>query len=273
MPDDSSIDSDALEVARAVAAELAAEGAHAVWLAGSHARADAVSHARADAVSHSDIDIGVIAEPGDGPAYRLDRRDGHLLSVAWTTAEATRASFDDPAVLGAAVPGWRGAVLLHDPEGIAAALQREAQAWDWERLGDRPHRWVGEQVTGYAEEVHKLVAAMEAGDGWGAAVQRSALALRLAPILSVHHRILYDSEHSLWSLVSEAMGRRWADLQASALAARGEGLAESASAALRLYALAVAEVRPLLDERQSNVVEHALEIARAAIVPDDDDEE
>ena len=96
----------------------------AVWLAG--------SHARADAVSHSDIDIGVIAEPGDGPAYRLDRRDGHLLSVAWTTAEATRASFDDPAVLGAAVPGWRGAVLLHDPEGIAAALQREAQAWDWE---------------------------------------------------------------------------------------------------------------------------------------------
>ena len=81
------------------------------------------------------------------------------------------------------------------------------------------------------------------------------------------------AEHSLWSLVSEAMGRRWADLQASALAARGEGLAESASAALRLYALAVAEVRPLLDERQSNVVEHALEIARAAIVPDDDDEE
>ena len=48
---------------------------------------------------------------------------------------------------------------------------------------------------------------------------------------------------------------------------------KSASAALRLYALAVAEARPLLDDRQSKVVEHAIEIARTAIVPDDDDEE
>ena len=265
MRHDSSIDSDALEGARAVAAELAAEGAHAVWLAG--------SHARGDAGSHSDIDIGVIADPGDGPGYRLDRRGHYLLSVAWTTAEATRASFDDPAVLGAAVPEWRRAVLLHDPDGVAAELQREAGGWDWERLGDRPDRWVAEALTGYAEEVHKLVAAVGAGDGWGAAVQRSVLALRLALVLSVHHRILYDSENSLWSLVAEAMGRRWAGLQASALAARGEGLAESASAALRLYALAVGEVRPLLDERQSNVVEHAIEVARTAIVPDDDDEQ
>lgn len=146
MPRDSSIDSDVLEVARAVAADLAARGAHVVWLAG--------SHARGDAGSHSDIDIGVIAGPGEGPGYRLDRR-GHYL---------------------------------------------------------------------------------------------------------------------LWSLVAEALGRRWAGLQASALAARGEGLAESASAALRLYALAVTEVRPLLDERQSNVVEHAIEIARTVVVPDDDEE-
>lgn len=265
MAGEPSLDSAALAVARTVAAELAARGAHAVWVAG--------SHARGEATVHSDIDLGVIAGPGDGPGYRLHRRDGYLISVAWTTAEATRASFDDPAVLGAAVPGWRAAVLLHDPDGVAASLQAEARSWQWSRVEGRAGAWVAEQVAGYAEEVHKLVAAMQAGDGWGAAVQRSVLALRLAPVLSVHHRILYDSEHRIYDLVAEAMGRRWTVLQAAAFAVRGEGLAESASAALRLYALAADEVAGLLDERQRDVVSHALGIAREALIVDDDDED
>ena len=79
MPDDSSIDSDALEVARAVAAELAAQGAQAVWLAG--------SHARGDAGSHSDIDVGV----NIGARLQADQAEADM-RVAQAKAEEKRAA-------------------------------------------------------------------------------------------------------------------------------------------------------------------------------------
>lgn len=176
--------------------------ARAAWLAG--------SHARGEAGEHSDIDLGLLADAGAGPGYRLERRDGYLLSIAWTTVDASRASFDDPALLGAAVAGWRRAVIIRDPDGIAAELKQGALEWDWARAGDRADRWVAEQVTGYAEEVHKLVAAVERADGWTTAAQRSVLALRLPVVLSVHLRLLYDSENVRYRLVAEAQGEPWA---------------------------------------------------------------
>ena len=245
-------DRSAMAEARAAARELAGAGAQAVWLAG--------SHARGDAVEHSDIDIGVIATAGAGPGYRLHRRGGYLLSVSWTTAEATRASFRDPALLGAAVPGWRRAVLLHDPDGVAAALQRDAVDWRWDGVAEACDGWVAEQVTGYAEEVHKLVAALGRGDPTAAAVQRSVLALRLAVVLSVHRRLLYDSENWIYRVVAEEMGEPWAATQAAALCLDGQPATESVAAALTLYALAAEEARELLDERQRDVVSHALAI-------------
>lgn len=51
------------------------------------------------------------------------------------------------------------------------------------------------------------------------------------------------------------LGDRWAQAQAAALGLGGEGFDESRRAALELCALAAAEVRHLLDERQRAVVE------------------
>ena len=246
------------DVLAPLVAGLVAAGANAVWLAG--------SHARREAHRHSDIDLGVIAErAGMGPGYRLERAGDHLVSVAWTTAEATRASFANPAVLGAAVPGWRRAVLLHDPDGVAAALRHEARAWRWDDVAGRADAWVAEQVTGYAEEVHKLVGALESGARFRAAVQRGVLATRMAFPLSVRRRLLYDSENALWDLVADAEGEPWRGTQAAALALGGEPLAVSAAAALRLYLLAADAAAPLFDARQRAVVEHARTIALDAI--------
>jgi hypothetical protein len=55
------------------------------------------------------------------------------------------------------VPAWRGARILADPLGEAAHLQSEAHAWDWTLIGDEADHWVADQVTGFAEEVHRLV--------------------------------------------------------------------------------------------------------------------
>ncbi|MGH2584731.1 MAG: hypothetical protein ACRDJE_07430, partial [Dehalococcoidia bacterium] len=110
-------------------------------------------------------------------------------------------------------------------------------------------------------EVHKLVNSLAAGNRWMAAVQRSLLALRMAPILAVQHGLLYETENRLWDLIAERMGSEWRALQSAAFAENGEPLEESCTAALALYAHTVAETRHLLTTEQKAVVAHACRLA------------
>jgi len=238
-------------IALQITEELEESGARAVVLVG--------SHASGDAGPESDLDILAI-----GPqscSWNLQRRGGLLVSVSSRTFEEYGEAFALPGEVCVVVPGWREAVILHDPEGLAAVLVREAREWKWGPLERRCDAWVGEQITGYAEEVHKLVAALRCGKTSTAAVQRSLLAVRLAPLLAVHRRILYGSENRLWDLVSGAMGEEWHRKQAAALGQGDETFEETCKAALRLYELAAVEVAPLLDERQGDVVDYALAMA------------
>lgn len=234
-------------VAGRVAGELATAGARAVALVG--------SHARGEAMEASDVDLVAV---GEGVAHRLERVDELLVSVSWAPEDEQRRRFDDPAWLATHVPGWREAVPLHDLDGIAAALKREAAAWSWERVEEDCDRWVAEGVTGFAEEAVKLRSALERREDTLAASQRSLLAVRLAPFLAVHRRLLYGTENRLWDLLAEELGPAWRAAQRAALGLGGETLEASSRAALCLYALAVREVRPLLDERQAAVVDAAL---------------
>lgn len=246
-------------IVNVIADELLSRGARAVWLAG--------SYARGDAGPHSDIDLGAIYE--ERPAAmgpRLQRREGHLVSVAWVTAEQTRASFRDPAQLGAAVPGWRHAVLLRDPDGNGAALQEEAIRWEWdEDLEAVCDAWVAAEVEFYAEYAQKIQGCLDRHNRLAAAAHRSLLATRLPLILSVHRRLLYGGENSLLACVSDAAGETWASTQAAALGLEGEDLETSCAAALRLYALAAAEAAPLLDGRQRAIIEPAAALGQALL--------
>jgi hypothetical protein len=160
------------------------------------------------------------------------------------------------------VPGWRHAVLLHDPVGVASAIKQEALAWQWGLVADRCDEWVAESLTGYAEEVHKLRTSLRDGEWITAAAQRSVLALRLASILAIHRRILYGSENRLWDLVGAEMGTAWREAQAAAFAVGRESVEASGQAAVRLFQIAVDEVRPLLDDRQRAVADDALRNAQ-----------
>lgn len=239
-----------IDLARRLVPGLVDRGARAVTLVG--------SHARGDGTRCSDLDLAVL---GDGPAYHLEVHEGVLVAHSWVTARELRRRFGDPAHVATAVPGWREAVVLHDPEGVAAAIQKEAIGWSWERLGEKCDRWVADSVIGYAEEVQKLVAALAGGQRLTAAAQRDLLAIRLAPVLAVHHRLLYGSENTVWDLVGTKMGADWREAQAKAFASEGETFAQSCTAALRLFRLAVVAVRPLLDDRQVAVAGQALALA------------
>lgn len=241
-------------LAAVVAGALTWAGAAAVVLTG--------SHARSTASRESDIDLYAV---GDGPAYRLERRADFLVSVSWRTVAQIETEFTSPADAAASVPGWRQAVILSDSHGIAARLIETAHAWTWDVIGDdRLNGWVADQLTGYAEEVHKLVSHLEQGSLQFAAVERSVLALRLPMILAVHERILYESENGLWDLVAGRMGTEWAKNQSAALGLTGQPFQDSCNGALALYVMACEAASGLFDERQRAVVDHACKLARQA---------
>ena len=95
----------------------------------------------------------------------------------------------------------------------------------------------------------------------GAAAILSQLALHLAGFLSVHHRILYESENELWSEVADATGEDYARRQEIALGVVGTSLEEAARAAMDLFGMAAAQTAHLLDETQRAVVAHACKLA------------
>jgi hypothetical protein len=177
------------------------------------------------------------------------------------TARQHRQAFKDPSKAGGIIPAWRNAAIIYDPQGIAYALKKDAERWQWEPLSKQADRWVAEELTGWAEEVHRLIGNLQLGRRSAAAVQRSVLAIKMAPILAVHHRILYDTENQLWSLVSTRMGTEWAQLQSIALGEDSQSFEDTCKAALQLYAIVAQEARHLLNRRQYQVVAHACEIA------------
>jgi hypothetical protein len=244
------MDKKVLLVCQKISRRLARHGARAVVVFG--------SRARGDAYEESDIDMHAI---GRGPHYRLERQQGFLVSIAWMTPAQHRQAFKNPSEAGGIIPAWRNAAILYDPQGIADSLKQEAKRWQWQRLSKKADKWVAEEVTGYAEEVHRLIGSIQLGYRSTAAVVRSILAIRMAPILSVQCRILHDTESQLWNLVSNRMGTEWAQLQSIALGEGSESFEDTCKAALQLYAIAAREVKHLLNRRQYQVVAHACDIA------------
>lgn len=231
------------------AALLMDAGARAVVLMGSVARGE--DH------RHSDLDFLAL---GDGPS-RMAACEGRLISEQWLTEDRARANLYDPSKAGCDVPGWRTAAILHDPDGVAASLRREALVWTWQLLGDAPDRVVAEQVVGNCEEVHRLVGNLLLERRMAAAFVRSVLALHCAGIMAIHRRLLYATENQLWSDVAEIMGAEWKSAQEAAFGFRGEDVGASALAALRLFELTAATANTVLDAGQREVVD----LARAAI--------
>lgn len=243
-----------LQVTRAISRRLAGQGAEAVVIFG--------SRVRGDAYKESDIDIHAIGRGSSTRAkYRLERYQGFLVSTAWMTPAQHHQAFMNPNEAGGIIPAWRNAAIIYDPQGIADSLKQEAKRWRWQPLNKKADRWVAEEITGYAEEVHRLIGNLQLGRKRAAAIMRSVLAFKMAQILAVHCRILYDAENRLWNLVSTKMGTEWTQLQSIALGEGNENFEDTCQAALELYAMTAQEVRHLLNQRQYQVVAHACDIA------------
>lgn len=235
-------------LAETIAEELAEDGAEAVVLVG--------SHTNGTASPSSDLDLAVV---GEGPPNRLEVRDGTLVSIGRAPADVQRARLYEPDWLATHVPGWRSAVLLHDPHGVAAELQNLARSWAWALVEADCNAWVVGWIVGLSEEVQKLATAVASGDRALAAVQRFVVAVRLVRVVAVHRRILYGSENALWRDVPTQLGPEWERGFASALGIEPDDDDAAVAGAMRLFELAAAEVSALLDQRQRDVIDHALQ--------------
>lgn len=108
---------------------------------------------------------------------------------------------------------------------------------------------LGTHVPGWRQAV-----VLYDSDGLAGAIKREALDWTWE---QVDNRCRSFIAESITGLAQE-LGPAWVDAQAAALGLAGESGEASCRAALRLFALATAEVKPLLDERQLAVIERAL---------------
>ena len=243
-------DHDVRRIVQAASRELLDQGAKATLLTG--------SQAQGRAGPHSDIDIFAI---GEGPTERLELRESRLVGLYWFTPEEIRQRMYRPGSALVAVFGLRRAVPVDDPSGIAAELKREAEEWSWDNIASQADDWVCDQLVGWVEYVQKLATSLERGRELDACALRAETALRMGQVLAVHRRVNAESENGLWETIAEAGGRAWRDAQERAFAVDGEDVRTSSSAALALFAFLAEEVEELFDDRQRDVVRHALTIA------------
>lgn len=237
---------------------------HALAIAASYADAEAPyalgialfgSVAKGTDHPHSDIDLIVAARTD--PGIRVLHREGRMVTVSRKTPDDLAAAFTHPWEAGAAVPAWRGARILHDPDGLMRDLQAKAQSWTWETIGAEADRWAASELVGLAEEVHKIHGMLAQGRPRAAAANRLLIALSLAGPLAAANRILYESENDLWDAVADAEGPAWAQAWDAAAGVTGVGHEAGCAAALDLYRHAAARLAGHLTGSDRAVVDTA----------------
>jgi len=237
------------ELAVRIAEGVAGRTDAAVLLAG--------SWARGAAHEGSDIDLWVVTRKPPRSRHRMLERSGRLVSVKFSTPTEEHRELRDPSHFDGAVPGWRSARILRDPRGVARRLQRDAERFRRSSIRRTVRRFVADQLAEWAEEVVKLLRALETGERETASVLRNLIANRMAFLRLLPLEVWWTTENGLWEEAGRRAGGEFRRAQRSALGTDGSTWSESCEAALRLYSLtARANLRYLSGENR-RVVEAA----------------
>jgi hypothetical protein len=223
----------------------------------------------------SDIDLTHfvrVLPAGRHDAYYLRRCHGWLVSGQHTTVEAERAKLSDPAAAIWAVPGMRHARILHDPSGVIARLQGEAESFDWSRLQPAANEFAGYEIMGAAEEVQKIVSGLDRADDSAVSYATYGLVLNVARLVAVQRGILVPSENQYFDLVQDAMKAEPAWIYWFREAAGLEESLESGApaqrrgrAALHLYEATAQALQGTIAPRDREVVEQALALVQSVL--------
>ena len=94
----------------------------------------------------------------------------------------------------------RSSVTLY---GVATRLRSEARRFRWQPLRKARDAYIADLLTGLAEEVAKLLRALETGEKETASVQRNLLANRMAFLWLLSQESLWETENGLWETAGQ----------------------------------------------------------------------
>jgi predicted nucleotidyltransferase len=241
-------------------AEFADETVHAIALSG--------SFARGDATDQSDVDLVLYARTlpdGRRDRERLGYREGRLVSVDVQSIEDRLADLRRPADAIVAVLALRRLRTLRDRDGELAALKEAARRFAWEPLQPAADAYAGFTLERLAEVVHKLLAALAAGDPAWAAPYAWELATDLAHAVATQRGVLIDSGRTYLRQIHDAVGPEspWTSVHRRAaglvpIPAGDPPALAAATAALALYRETAALLAPVLAPEDRAVVAEAV---------------
>lgn len=228
------------------------------------------SHARGDANAHSDVDLWhfVRTLPEDPrAAYRLRMEEGWLVSVSLRNLAEEAALMRAPATAIAVVPGFRQMRALHDPQGDLARVIEEARNFPWDSLRAAAADRAGYELCGNAEEVGKLISALEQGDKAMGLFWLHAMIFGLLKATTLGLGLAVETENTQVQQLQQTVGAdsAWSRALREALGIPPADAALRVRAGLRLYretaALLEGQIRP--DDQA--VVDAALQRIEAAL--------
>ena len=168
------------------------------------------SYARSEGGPYSDVDIHHYVRQKStiaAEAYSLRYTDDHLVSITLIMLEEEYASLRDPKKAVWAIPGLCQERILLDKDGSIAALKESAAKTTWAQLQTAADAYASWNLSGCAEEVHKVLAGLAQRDESKTLYAIWGLTRGLTDTLLVQRGILVQTENTYIDLVQDTAGR------------------------------------------------------------------
>ncbi len=257
------------EFLRRLEGELACPGIIGLALTGSHARGEASESSDVDILRFVEVEP---REPSD--RYRLEIVYGRLVSVSTTSVEAKRRELEGPDTARFAVPGLRQARVLSDRNGCIRDLVTDAARFRWASVEERARELVSYHLMGCAEEVGKVLGALQRRELYAAVLGAMGLVSGMAEAMALASQLLVESENFFFRELYAAAGddSPWARLHRAAAgfepaASQVDPKRLRSHAALHLYLETAERLRDLIEPQHALVVEHACDAIRDNQIP------
>ena len=253
-----------------LAARFDVEGISAVVLMGSFARGDAGIYSDVDLIRLADGEAG---EFGDDGSHLID---GRLVVVSTVTPARIEAIFTDPEQATTFLAGLRSGHALIDRDGVFAAVQARAAAFEWgTEIQERANAYASEQMVGWIEEVHKALEGLRRRDTGRLLNARFGLSWGLSGIVRVYKGVLISGDNGMYDEVDRAMAGHddWIHLRRSAFGIEDEAgvsptLCQQVMAGLRLYVLTTEALSDALRPDDRPLIEETAALIRTRLEAD-----
>lgn len=228
------------------------------------------SHARGDANAHSDIDLWhFVNEVPDDPraAYMLSVVEGWLVSVSVRKLADEAALMHEPRTAIDVVPGFRQMRVLHDPQNALARVIGEARNFPWDSLRAAAADQASYELAGNAEEIGKLLAALEQDDDEMALFWLHAMIFGLLNATTLGLGLPVETENTQTRQLQKAVGvdSAWSQALREALGIPPAPAAPRVRAGLRLYRETASLLQKQMRPDDQTVVDATLQRIEVAL--------